>query len=225
MSTNLENIIKQLESGNYETVNNIDGEIFRNILNKNNQELKTLAARTIAELAKRDEYRKKLSSEDIVKELCYMLEVKGEENKRQACRALGNLCCDCDEARTLLSPKISSVLILAADSEPGPLRLCCCRLLLNYMLGGPSFVQCSLQHNALNTLHKLIRHEFESSQENEDCLTAALLALSVILENQPSLVLDNELNLLIVEILKETKNIEISEMCLEHLHAQCEHGD
>ncbi|XP_072164760.1 rap1 GTPase-GDP dissociation stimulator 1-B-like [Diadema setosum] len=58
------------------------------------------AAKVVAEMAKHEEVREPLVEGAIIPPLCRCLASKDGEVSMQACRALGNLCCDCDKARS-----------------------------------------------------------------------------------------------------------------------------
>ncbi|XP_063969607.1 rap1 GTPase-GDP dissociation stimulator 1-B-like [Lytechinus pictus] len=60
------------------------------------------AAKIVAEMAKHEEIREPFVEGNIVLPLCSCLLRKNYDVLVQACRALGNLCCDCDKAREAL---------------------------------------------------------------------------------------------------------------------------
>lgn len=207
------------------------------LLEADDEEIQCLVTQTIAEQSICEEKRKKYSQEKIISRLLQFLTSTMEENKlkliKQTCRALGNICCDNFIGRDLILSLggTSSIVELLPKSMQGfenlkseytVVRLCVCKLLLNFLLGGTTYIEAALEANILQQLSNVMT--FESKEHNEECLSMSLLVVSVILDNKPTIVLERDFNILVVGILKETENIEISEMCLEHLHAQAEHG-
>lgn len=209
------------------------------LLQKDNTVLQCMAAQAIAEICKCEKKRISYAYSEIVQSLLSLLGKPicqdNVEVMKQCCRGLGNICFDNYVGRDLVLnssgiPVIVEMLSKTLECEDNikipchNVRLFTCKLLSILMFGGNVYVKPVLDSDFMEKIHKVIQYEFSSSDGDDDRLHSALLVLSIVIEHNRSIVAKSDLTLLIVEILKTIKNMEISEICLEYLHYQAEHG-
>lgn len=208
------------------------------LLDSEEIELNCLAAQSIAELCKCEKKRISYAQSDIVKRILHNLDTQitaeNAELVKQSCRALGNICYDSYVGRDLVLnlsgiPIVVNILPMTLNCDESlkedcyNVRLFTCKLLLILMLGGSEYIKPALDVNFVQNIYQVIHREFHPTEEL-DCLETALLITSVVAEYSRSLVIDEKLTLLIVEILKSLTYFETIEACLEYLHYQAEHG-
>lgn len=206
----------------------------KSLLKNSDHEIVLLTVQAISELAKCEEKRDTYAHEDIIKPLINILQkdLTSEtiELIKQSCRALGNLCCDCDTARKIIlyNKGVESLVSLLEKSLPNrcaeEIKMFTCRTLLNYAIGGQEFSESIVQGGLIPSLHKILTIELEKEDMNDNMVSTALLILNVMNENTLEFLFEPEVNTAVLNILRETANVEISELCLDHLHAQAEHG-
>lgn len=207
----------------------------KSLLKNSDHEIVLLTVQAISELAKCEEKRETYAHDDVIKPLVNILQkdLTSEtlELIRQSCRALGNLCCDCDTARKIIlhNRGVETLVNLLEKTLPNrcaeEIKMFTSRTLLNYAIGGQEFSQSIVQGGLIPSLHKILSIELEKEDMNDNMVSTALLILNVINENTLEFLFEPEVNTAVLNILRETANVEISELCLEHLHAQAEHGN
>lgn len=195
------------------------------------QDIVLLSIQAVSELVKCEEKREIYAHKDVIEPILKNLQkdvtVDNLELIKQCCRALGNLCCDCDNAREIiLDCEGVSILITlfkkSIEMSLNEIKFLPCKLLLNYAIGGQKFSETLTQGGLIEVLDKILS---EKTDFNDDMVSTVLLILSVINDNAPEFLYGEEVNRRVLNILKETSNIEISELCLEHLHTQAENGE
>lgn len=207
----------------------------KSLLKNSDHEIVLLTVQAISELAKCEEKRDTYAHEDIIKPLINILakDLTSEsiEVVKQSCRALGNLCCDCDSARKIIlyNKGVESLVSLLERSLPNKsaeeIKMFTSRTLLNYAIGGQEFSESIVQGGLIPSLQKILTIELEKEDMNDNMVSTALLILNVMNENTLEFLFEPEVNTAVLNILRETANVEISELCLDHLHAQAEHGN
>lgn len=209
----------------------------KSLLNNSNLEVICATVYTIAELSKCETKRLTFANEDIIKPILDTLQKQAPptdiELVKQCCRALGNLCCDCDESRNVLlqlkGVTTLKLLLQSTIENPGEnfdeINLLICKIILNFIIGGPEMSRVVVDNGIIDLLQSILKLEVGKVDMNDDMVHTALLVLSVINENTPEFLFSPEVNCLILNVLKETSNVEISEVCLDHLHMQVEHGE
>ncbi|CAG5042681.1 unnamed protein product [Parnassius apollo] len=205
----------------------------KSLINNNDQTIVLLCVQAISELAKCEIKREIYATKDIILPIMNILskEINSDsiELVKQCCRALGNLCCDCDASRIIILEN-NGVLVLANVLESAlkndtleEIRLLASKTLLNYAIGGHQFSESIVEEGVIDKQNKILLSEMEKDDMNDDSVVTALLILSVINDNAPEFLFDSDVNKTVLNILKDTTNIEVSELCLEHLHMQAEH--
>lgn len=208
----------------------------KSLLKNSDLEIVCLSAQAIAELSKCEIKRLTYAEEDIIQTLLKILQkdITSEnlEMVKQCCRALGNLCCDCDPGRTLIlnSDGVITLLNLLREvlknttKNLEEIKLLVCKCILNFSIGGQDMSQAIVDNGIIDILESILEIELEKSNMNDEVVSTALLILSVINDNFPEFLFKPKINGIVLNILKETTNVEISELCLDHLHMQAEHG-
>lgn len=199
-----------------------------------------MAAQAIAEICKCEKKRVSFAYSEVVQSLLSLVDKPIREDNvevvKQCCRGLGNICFDNYVGRDLVLnlsgiPIIVELLSKTLECEENlkipchNVRLFTCKLLSILMFGGNVYINPVLDCDFMEKIHKVIQYEFSSNDGDDDRLHSALLVLSIVVEHSRSIVVKYDLTLLIVDILKTIKNMEISEICLEYLHYQAEHGN
>ncbi|CAH2107796.1 unnamed protein product [Euphydryas editha] len=207
----------------------------KDLLKSSDQSIVFLAARAISELAKCEKKRDIYAEKEVIDTILSILnkEVTSDsvDTLIQACRALGNLCCDCDTTRKIILEKnavetLHNVLNTCMNDTTTPiheLKVLALKTMLNYAIGGQEFSESLIKGGILEDARKVLVQSFERLQIDYHAVSTALLILSVINDNDPEFVFDAEINMAVLNILKITRNLEVSELCLEHLHTQAEH--
>lgn len=205
------------------------------LLKSSDQSIVLLAVQAISEVVKCEIKREIYAQRDIIEPILSLLNKEITREKidlvKQCCRALGNLCCDCDTSRKILL-EINGVEILhkilemsIKDKMPlDEIKLLTCKTLLNYAIGGQEFSDSLVKGDIIKCVKQILCSESEKEYMEDDLVSTALLILSVINDNDAELLYEPEVNLAVLNVLKETANVEVSELCLEHLHTQAEHG-
>ena len=207
----------------------------KTLLKSSDQTIVLLTVQAISELAKcelkRESYAQKEIIEPILSILNKEITIEKIELTKQSCRALGNLCCDCDTSRKLLLENkgveiLRKVLeVSTKDTMPlSEIKLLTCKTLLNYAIGGLEYSESLIKGDVIKCAKQILCTESGRDCMEDDLVSTAILILSVINDNNAEFVFDPEVNLAVLNVLRETANIEVSELCLEHLHTQAEHG-
>ncbi|KAI8428514.1 hypothetical protein MSG28_007298 [Choristoneura fumiferana] len=157
---------------------------------------------------------------------------KSQDKALNNATALGNLCCDCDTSRKLLHDQegvilLTNLLKTSLDDNTAALneiKIFTTKTILNYGIGGQQFSESLVESGVIELIRRILVTELDSDDMNDDFVSTALLVLSVISDNTPEVLFEPEVNRAVLNVLQETTNIEISELCLEHLHAQAEHA-
>ncbi|XP_030027889.1 rap1 GTPase-GDP dissociation stimulator 1-B isoform X2 [Manduca sexta] len=204
----------------------------KSLICNSDHEIVLLSVQAISELVKCEDKRVTYSQKEIIQPILNYLEKDLTSDNigliKQCCRALGNLCCDCDQARKIILdcdgvPVIVNLLKRTLDTEFGEIKMFTSKTLLNFCIGGQQFSEAIVQGNVVDVLKNILNLELEKDDMDDDMVSTALLILSVINDNTPEFLYDEAVNTAVLNILKDTTNIEISELCLDHLHAQAEH--
>lgn len=206
------------------------------LLKSSDQAIVLLTVQAISELAKckikRESYAQKDVIEPILSLLNKELTLDTVEVFKQCCRALGNLCCDCDKSRKVLLEcngvtTLNNLLgnCLTDKKMPlGDIKLFASKTLLNYAIGGLEFSDSLVKGGLIDNLKRILSMEAKKDLVEDDLVSTALLILSVVNDNDSEILYEEGVNLAVFHVLKETTNVEVSELCFEHLHTQAEHG-
>lgn len=234
-------IINELElilnNSNAQTNIESDGVVIikKLLADSKNQKIQILSIKLIAELAKNETNRKKLSENEVIFSILKKLNESEMEVEIQACRALGNLCYECDQVRSLLyeNGALSSIIELLRRNieiyESGKcnldncstLRKVACGLLFNFLVTNDDIQKSAVQHfNIAELVEIMLKIECEAN--NEDCLTHLLLILTLVLDSNDEGIITEAISKLLVDILRNSTNPDISELCLEILQGQAE---
>lgn len=208
----------------------------KSLLNNSDKEIVQLSVQAISELAKCEEKRETYAQKEVIDPILKILSKEVTEDNteliKHCCRSLGNLCCDCDTSRKIILdlngvPTLICLLERTLTDKSGTMeeiKMFTVKSLLNYAIGGQEFTESIEQGGLIPLIHKMLISEFEKVDMNDDMVLTALLILSVVNDNTPEILYENEVNIAVLNVLRETTNVEISELCLDHLHAQAEHG-
>lgn len=204
------------------------------LLHWESKEVIAKAAKVVSEVAKTDLGREKCSNLRLLKLLRNFLKNKEEDIHviTQVCRALGNICYENDKGRSLLLeeetvPHILHVLERAAcvsDEEGRSLRNVAAGFLLNILVTQEKLQQQILKQGVLDILRKFLILD-GTDPAGEETTTHVLLVLGLLADAVPlgDALLDEQLCKITVQVLGASTSPEVSEMCLELLHAQAEY--
>ncbi|KAM3961933.1 LOW QUALITY PROTEIN: visceral mesodermal armadillo-repeats [Aphomia sociella] len=206
----------------------------KTLLCSSDQQIVVLSVQAISELAKCEHKRETYAQKDVIEPIIDILKKEINSDKtellKQCCRALGNLCCDCDTSRKIILdynsvPILINLLEQALEkgSKFEVVKVFSTKMFQNFAIGGSEFSESIVQGGLIELLRKILVLELEKEDMNDDMVLSALLVLSVINDNTPEFLFDEKVNKAVLNILRETTNVEISELCLEYLHIQTEH--
>lgn len=206
----------------------------KTLLKGSEQDIVLLCVHAIAELAKCDIKRQTYAQKEYVEPLLNIvsedISAESAEVVKQCCRALGNLCCDCDAARNIILDNNGPAILLKlltqtlGDNKFAEIRLLTSKTLLNFAIGGKQFSESIVKQGIIDVQHKILLRESLKEVMNDEEVTTALLILSVINDNTPELQFEPHINKIVLDVLRETDSMAVSELCLEHLLTQAEHG-
>lgn len=203
--------------------------------------LKEQIDRSIAELTKIDEQRKRFTNAAVIEELLKHLSappsksaIAKEQLKliTQACRALGNICYDNESARNIIlslsgdEALIGILDVKAAEMSEVEVKFYKSRtgLISNYLLGGEHLSRHVIELDVVGKIEATIAGCLEDAQRHEEVLLGTLQPLSLLTENVSDLNFPPNLNLLLARTLTASKHPDIAEICLEMLNYQAENG-
>lgn len=229
MKSKLNDIIKSGKDYEFEV-----SSCIQSLLNSSDQEITLLAIQAVSELVKCEEKRETYANKNIIEPILKILDKEyvadNCELVKQCCRALGNLCCDCDTSRTIIL-ECSGVKILkklldnCMDKSQQAIKILICKTLLNFGIGGEKFCEAIVHDNVIDSLHRILSLELLKHDMDDETVSTALQLLSVVSDNVQEIFLSDDINKDVLNVLKETANLELSELCLEHFNAQAEHGN
>lgn len=203
----------------------------KTLIKSNDQEIVLLTAEAISELVKCDEKRRTYSQKEIINPILDILQKEiTTENAaliKQCFRALGNLCCDCDSSRKIIlecgGVPIIINLMKNYFSAHSQLSMYAFKTLLNFAIGGQEFTNAMVDGGVVEMLQMVVIQELEKEEIDEDAVCALLSLLSLINENDTEILYSDEINAGVLKVLTNTADIDVSELCLDILHAQAEH--
>ncbi|KAL0892537.1 hypothetical protein ABMA27_015638 [Loxostege sticticalis] len=207
----------------------------KNLLSHTDADIVVLSVQAISELVKCEDKRETYAQKEIIEPIINILDKElhsgNSELLKQCCRALGNLCCNCDAARTVILEfngvpvlvKLLEQTLGKSDANNDEIKLLASKTLLNFAIGGSEYSEAIVQGGLIDVLHKTLLLELDKDEMCDDLVSTCLLILSVINENTPEFLFEEKVNKAVLNVLKETDNVEISDLCLDHLHLQAEH--
>lgn len=186
-----------------------------------------LVAKCIAELAKKETNRNALSLPSISDSLLHLLTRNDKSSNLQACRALGNLCYDNDKSRKHIGkPGLDKILALLKSSEcPGDseLQTATCGLLLNLLMESDELQKAALDSGIFCAVLPILK-QLAHFDLYESCFSHVLLVLNLVADQMVDEWLPGDLCEAVVELLKGSPSLNISELCVEVLYNQLENG-
>ncbi|KAL4719796.1 hypothetical protein ACJJTC_012085 [Scirpophaga incertulas] len=207
-------------------------ECLKSLLTNSDEEIIILVIQAISELAKSGDKRETYAQKDIIEPILLKLEkeVNSENTEllKQCCRVLGNLCCDCDTGRSVslesngvrILMKLIEATLDKDDETFDEIRHLASKCILNFAIGGPEF-SVAIQ-SSIELFNRILVLELDKDDMCDVMVSTSLLILNVINENIPEFIFDENVNKTVLNILRETTNVEISELCLDHLQIQAE---
>lgn len=186
----------------------------------------------ISELVGCKDQRMIYSQKDIIQPILNIItgdiNTDKQELLKQCCRALGNLCYDCDNSRKLILesnglPALTNLILKSIELCMRDVEVFAAKVLLNYADSDKEFTEPLLK-GELKTMLKIIDIEVNKESSEDEVISSILLILGGICDSMPGLVYEEEVNKAVLNVLRETSNIIISDLCLDHLRSQAEHG-
>ncbi|CAB3258776.1 unnamed protein product [Arctia plantaginis] len=202
------------------------------LINSSDQDIVLLSIQAVSELVKCEEKRETYADKAIIAPILGILQkditTENVELIKQCCRALGNLCCDCDNSRQIILesggiPILIKLLERSFNMKLEAIQMLVAKSLLNYSIGGSEFSESIVKGGLIEVLARILSMELEKVDFDDDMISTCLLILSVINDNSPEFLFEETINKLVLKILKDTTNVEISELCVDHLLTQAEH--
>ncbi|KAJ2939577.1 hypothetical protein O0L34_g14290 [Tuta absoluta] len=230
LKTKLNEIINTGKSYKYDV-----SSCLKSLLRSSDQQIVLLAVQAVSELTKCEEKRETYANKDIIVPILDILrkDITSDNSEiiKHSCRGLGNLCCDCDTARNIIleTDGIPAIINLIErtfqdkQTSSEDIKMFASKMLLNFAIGGPEFSEGIVKGGLIPHLLRILTLELGKEDMNDDIVSTALLLLSVINDNTPETCFEPEINTAVLNVLKETSNVEISELCLDLLHNQAEH--
>lgn len=223
----LKDIIKTGKDYDYDVSTSI-----KNLITSSDQEIVLLSTQAVSELVKSEDKIETYAHKDIIIPILQILgrDVYDQtELIKQCCRALGNLCCDCDTSRKIILENngvltLGTLLEKCLDLQLDEIKLLVCKTLLNFGIGGQEFCEAIMKEELPYLLHRILTTELSKEDFDDDTVSTSLLLLSVLNDNIPELLQSVDINKDVLKVLEKTTNTDISEMCLDHLNTQAEHG-
>lgn len=206
----------------------------KTLLLSSDQEIVLLSVQAVSELAKCEDKREVYAQKEVIEPIIDILKKEINSDKtellKQCCRALGNLCCNCDTSRKIILDYNGVSIIMKSlkqaiekGGEFEDVKVYGTKMFQNFAIGGAQFSESIVQEGLIELLHKILVLELEKDDMNDDMVLTALFVLSIINDNNPEYLFEEYVNKAVLDVLRETTNVEISELCLEHLHVQAEH--
>lgn len=206
----------------------------QSLINSSDQEITQLAVQAVAELVKSEEKRETYAIKEIIEPTLKILDKEYTADRyelvKQCCRALGNLCCDCNASRNIIL-ECSGVKILkklldnCMDKSQHAIKILICKTLLNFGIGGQEYCEALVNDNLIYSLHRILSLELLKHDMDDETVSTVLQLLGVVNDNVQEVFLSDDINKDVLNVLQETASLELSELCLEHFNAQAEHGN
>ncbi|OWR49077.1 hypothetical protein KGM_211430 [Danaus plexippus plexippus] len=206
------------------------------LLNNNDPVIVLLTVQALSELAKCETKRDTYAQKDVIVPILSILSkdvtLDNVELIKHCCRALGNLCCDCDTSRNILLQNngvciLGNVLKICIENNTstplGEIKVVVVKALLNYAIGGQEYSESLVKSDLIEYSRKMLTVESFKEVMDDDLVSTILTLLTVINDNNTELLFDVDLNMAVLNVLRETTNVDVSELALEHLHTQAEH--
>lgn len=186
-----------------------------------------LTAKCVAELAKTDSYRNALSLESIISSLLQLFSYDNGDLTIQIYRALGNLCYDNETSRKHIGKAGLEIALNQLKSSKCPedaeLQKAGCGFLLNLLMESDELQSAALDYKIFDVVLPILK-QLDSFILYENCFTHVLLVLNMVADQLVDLWLPQDVCSAVVELLKCSKNLNISELCVEVLYNQLENG-
>lgn len=206
-------------------------QVFDALLKLDNTDVLTLSCQYIAELGKKEENRKVLARQEVVRPLLQI--ISGVNSNRniayQAYRALGNLCFENDEARKIVDKNGLETVVrsikgcLNAERDDKILTVAC-GCLLNILMSNDELQKASISFGVIETLEGVIRKCIVDFERFEDCLTHVFFTLSAVSDHLVDEWFSEGLCYLLVDTMRISNNPEVSTLCLELLRMQADNS-
>ncbi|XP_073989931.1 visceral mesodermal armadillo-repeats [Rhodnius prolixus] len=223
-----DNIISHL--GNPEEINNIDSVLWAKevsaFLGCGIIDVETKAAEAVAALCKAEPPRAVLSKSTVITPLIKLLSSPLEETRNQACRAIGNICYENNEARACVLENYGLTEIiefLRTCSLPDcndRLRSNAVGCLLNVIMNQDHIYPKVIEMGVIDILCDLLMYGVGTKQAEERAIQ-----IYVILGLLTDSGLSERLCGVTVKVLAESTSGELSELCVELLHSQAENDE
>lgn len=202
-------------------------DTFLALLNFENPDILKQCAEATADLAKTEENRLKFTDERIIKALIELMCHPDKDVVHQALRALGNICYENEASSVLVGERGLRVLFkLVMENPKGKLASVGSGLLLNLLAPCQSLQKASLELKALDVLEKVLTENAKDINENEFLFVNMVTVLSFLLEYLEEVeCISKQLCSVIVDILKNSTNMEICSLCIDVLHVVSENSE
>lgn len=202
-----------------------------------NEQVQTLTAQAVAELAKMNDQRSFLSNKVIINDLLTLLNKAIASNEIffaiQLCRALGNLCFENNDSSNILAElnvietftKLLNEAIKLNDDQCQQFRSVICGFLLNFLMHQEDVLKSTWESGLfLDKLELILNMDNNTIDNKNECSRHIVYILGLYSDTIDECFFTKSLNSVIVDLLKRSENLDISEMCLQLLQQQCESG-
>lgn len=208
-------------------------DIFELLLHNKDEDVLLLLLQCVAELSKQEKNRKIFTVEKMITPLISLIRTQDKKLLFHCSRALGNICYENDDARSIVGAdgvrtliyKIRDVANIWIYKDDPHLMTVLCGCLLNILTSYDTLQKVALNNGILNVIKIILNKAVPYFEEQQDCITYVLQILSFATDHMIDQWLDEELCSLLVRILQLSENPEISILCLEILRQQSENDD
>lgn len=195
-----------------------------------------LAVRVVSELARHKSHRVLYTGEDAIGSILTLLQCDLNSDTllmyKHCCRALGNLCYDNNVGRhSFLSLNGVSIVKTALGQllekynmyqRIPEVIVFPIKALMNFCLGGGEMAEAIQENGLIPMFEQLLNIELRKEVMDPDMINSILYILHEIMDHYNRHYFPLSMNKTILFILRESKSIEITDLCLEHLQKQIE---
>nr|CAI5826613.1 unnamed protein product [Callosobruchus analis] len=175
--------------------------------------------------------REVLTDERVVRSLLSLMESTDSDLQIKATKALSHICAENGEASVLVEKGGVNIILalLEADHtrEDNALTTNIFELLVNTSSTNDSLAKTLLKKDILEVTENLLSKNAKSIEDNKHLLMCLLSVLSILADyfEEQNIVFKNSLCLLVIDVFKKAKCVEIWVPCLEIFHSQVEKDD
>lgn len=207
-----------------------NNNILKQLIKYDNEKIIQAFVEVAAELSKKEQNRRFFTDKDLIEYLLSLLQKEEESLVVGAIRALGNICYENEEARTIIDKQGLSTVISILEKDHNRknnlLTLKVSGFLVNLLISNDDLQKAALKFNIIEVIEKLMKKYLKSFKENQMLFAFLLTILNHVIDyiDDQNIPFTEDLCCTIIDIFKLSSTPEISVLCLEILHGQSEKG-